>query len=85
MSDDTITVCKWTERPFTGHRKRHIDVHHRVRIHTYSGAGMDVVHEIRSEYGPKEGWTVTDAWEYRSGRMNHVQDVSEPWAGRVGK
>jgi hypothetical protein len=66
MSESTFTIGEWTERPYTSHDKRHIEVHHRVRVLVYQDVA-DVLHERRTHDGETHDpdWQVVETVEIR--------------------
>lgn len=59
---DKHTIASWTESPYTSYDKRHIVIHHRVRIIRYDETTVDVVHQRREG---DEAWKVVEAVELR--------------------
>lgn len=66
-------IATWTDRPYTGHRKRHIAVEHRILVNWYPGVGCDIRHEIRCEERGHDEWTPAETWEFRDYSVEKVQ------------
>lgn len=71
-------IATWTDRPYTGVRKRHIKVEHRIIANWYPGVGCDLRHEIRCPERGIEEWEPAETWELRG---HGVEKVTAP-AGR---
>ena len=67
MSDEVV-IASWTESPYTSHDKRHIAIHHRVRVISYDERSTDVVHERREGNGE---WKTVAVAELRDYGMTH--------------
>lgn len=68
-------IVRWSEMPYTGHRKRGATVEHRVMLRVYDDGNVDVAHEVRStdDRAPvPDEWREIDVWEVRHGRMNKL-------------
>ena len=65
MSDDTV-LASWTTSPYTSYDKRHIAIHHRVRVINYDADSTDVVHERREG---DDDWTTVAVVEIRQHGM----------------
>lgn len=58
-------VATWTDKPYTGVKKRHRTVEHRVKAVWYPGVGADIIHEVRSEDAGVDDWQLAEKWEFR--------------------
>jgi hypothetical protein len=66
-------IYEYTERPYTGVRKRHITVEHRILANRYPGVGTDIRHEIRCEERGIDDWVLAEAWEMREHGIEHFK------------
>lgn len=64
-------ISTWTDNPYTGVRKRHITVEHRILANWYPGVGADVRHQIRCPDRDLPDWVLADAWEFRDHGVEH--------------
>jgi hypothetical protein len=67
MSDDLV-LASWTSHPYTSHDRRHIAVHHRVRVIHYDRSSADVVHERREG---NDDWKTVEVAELRDHGLTH--------------
>jgi hypothetical protein len=65
---ETVTLASWTKQPYTSYDKRHIAIHHRVRIVRYDASSADVMHERREGNGE---WSTVAVAELRDYGMTH--------------
>lgn len=72
MTDAERFIARWTDKPYTGIRKRHITVEHRIVANWYPGVGCDIRHEIRCEDRGHESWTAAETWEMRDHGVEKV-------------
>lgn len=74
-------VAEWSERPFTGHRKRSHAVEHRVLVEHTPGVGTDVRHQVRSTDDNEiaADWTDAEVYEGRPHGLNVVKSDRAGW------
>jgi len=67
MSEHEFTIGRWSEHPYTSHDKRHIEIHHRVRVVVYGNNFADVIHERRKHDGETAApdWKTVETVEIR--------------------
>jgi len=73
MPDDAERlIATWEDKPYTGIRKRHITVEHRVVANWYPGVGADIRHEIKCDDREIGDWTLAESWEMRAHGVDKV-------------
>ena len=77
-------IAEWTEHPFTGIGKRSWGVQHRVIAESFSGTGVDIRHEVRSDDadGVPDDWTPAEVYEAREHGVDKITraDGNEWWS-----
>lgn len=63
---DERQIANWKASPYTGVRKRHRTVEHRIVAVNEPGVGVDIRHETRSEDAGQPEWTPVEVWEFRA-------------------
>lgn len=70
-------VATWEASPYTGIKKRHIAVKHRILVESHPGVGCDVRHEIRCELRGVDDWTPVEVYEVRDHGVTVVEGDAE--------
>lgn len=77
-------IAEWTQHPFTGIGKRSWGVQHRVIAESFSGTGVDIRHEVRSDDadGVPDEWTAAEVYEAREHGVDKITraDGKEWWS-----
>lgn len=58
-------IARWSDTPYTSHRKRHITIRHQIVANWYSGVGCDLRHEVQCEERNIDEWKLAEKWEMR--------------------
>lgn len=72
MKGDNWFIAEWSRNPYTGVRKRHITVDHRIVADNIPGVGVDIRHQIRCEERGQIEWKDIEVWEFRDHGVNKV-------------
>lgn len=75
-------VAEWSEHPYTGLGKRSWAIQHRVVVETFTGTGVDIRHEVRSDDadGVSDEWKAAEVYEAREHGVDKITRAEgEEW------